>query len=198
MTSNVGGDCAMLRITPTTCWCLHAFVRWFQRVGSAARRGPGNSGLFRAASLQTRHAPFSAPGFPAIYAACVTGSRGWVVAAAQTMSVLRRIFAMSAAHAGCPGPGLPSSASPGPGGRPPWPRARIARMPFEEPVDQFLARSGDPGGCRVADDRPPVLPRGIPPNRATRSFLPSRCAGLEARPGAVTGDPLPCDGPPSW
>ena len=31
------------------------------------------TGLFRAASLRTRHAPFSAPGFLAIYAACATG-----------------------------------------------------------------------------------------------------------------------------
>ncbi len=80
-------------------------------VGWAARRGP-LWGLFRAASLQTRRAPFSAPGFPAIYAACVTGV-AWMCSwqASQTMSVLRRILAMSAAHAGCPGPGFPSWAS---------------------------------------------------------------------------------------
>ena len=34
------------------------------------------------------------------------------MAAAQTMRVLRRIFAMRAAHAGWPGPGFPSSLSP--------------------------------------------------------------------------------------
>ena len=51
---------------------------------------------------------FDAPGSPAIYAACVTGF-AWMYSwhAAQTMRVLRRIFAMSAAHAGWPGPGLP-------------------------------------------------------------------------------------------
>src|SRR6266702_547999 len=45
--------------------------------GWAARRGPGspfvNFGLFRAASLRTQRAPFSALGSPAIYAAFVTG-----------------------------------------------------------------------------------------------------------------------------
>ena len=34
------------------------------------------------------------------------------MAGAQTMSVLRRIFAMRAAHAGWPGPGFPSSLRP--------------------------------------------------------------------------------------
>ena len=69
-----------------------------------------NPGLFRAASLQTRRAAFTAPGFPAIYAACATGL-AWTCSwqEAQTMSVLRRILAMRAAHAGWPGPGFPSS-----------------------------------------------------------------------------------------
>ena len=45
-------------------------------VGWAAQRGPVShvdAGLFCAASLRTRRAPFSAPGSPAIYAACATG-----------------------------------------------------------------------------------------------------------------------------
>ena len=68
---------------------------------------------FRAASLQTQRAPFNALGFPAIYAAFATGL-AWIYSwhAAQTMSVLRRIFAMRAAHAGWPGPGFPSSLRP--------------------------------------------------------------------------------------
>jgi hypothetical protein len=51
---------------------------------------------------------FDAPGSPAIYAACVTGL-AWMCSwhAAQTMRVLRRILAMSAAHAGWPGPVVP-------------------------------------------------------------------------------------------
>ena len=47
-----------------------ASCRW------AAQRGPVShvdAGLFCAASLRTRRAPFSAPGSPAIYAACATG-----------------------------------------------------------------------------------------------------------------------------
>ena len=49
-------------------------VTW-GRVGCAARSRVHamNSGLFRAASLRTRRAAFSAPGSPAIYAACATG-----------------------------------------------------------------------------------------------------------------------------
>jgi len=87
--------------------------------GGASRVGPPgevpcsswvNVGLFRAASLRTRRAPFNAPGSPAIYAACAAGFAWiWSWQAAQTMSVLRRILAMRAAHAGCPGPGSRAS-----------------------------------------------------------------------------------------
>jgi hypothetical protein len=53
-------------------------ARWCRacRVGWAAQRGPVShvdAGLFCAASLRTRRAPFSAPGSPAIYAVCATG-----------------------------------------------------------------------------------------------------------------------------
>ena len=77
-------------------------------VGRAARRGPGN-GPFPGSLPPTQRAPFDALSFPAIYAACATGF-AWIQSwhGAQTMSVLRRIFAMSAAHAGWPGPGFPS------------------------------------------------------------------------------------------
>src|SRR5271165_6915149 len=56
---------------------------------------------------------FRASGFPAIYAACATGF-AWIQSwqTAQTMSVLRRFFAMRAAHAGWPGPGFPSALRP--------------------------------------------------------------------------------------
>ncbi len=79
-------------------------------VGWAARRGPRYIGPF----------PGSLPPNPvctvsmrralrSIYAACVTGVAWmWSWHDAQTMRVLRRIFAMRAAHAGWPGPGLPS------------------------------------------------------------------------------------------
>src|SRR5271157_3047926 len=61
-----------------------------------------------AASLQTGRARF-----PGIYATCATGF-AWIQSwhGAQTMSVLRRIFAMRAAHAGWPGPGFPSCLRP--------------------------------------------------------------------------------------
>ena len=93
------------------------------------------------------------------------------------MSVLRRIFAMRAAHAGWPGPGLPRLVESGDlvdchrG-------AVLAQLapPLAEPVDQLLARGADRDRGGVGDDRAPVLPAGvIPPNRATRSVLPSRC-----------------------
>src|SRR5690349_24781489 len=81
--------------------------------GWAARRGPAVAGLFRAAFLRTQRAPFDALGSPVTYAVFATGLAWmWSWQAAQTMSVLRRILAMSPAHAGWPGPGLPRSASP--------------------------------------------------------------------------------------
>src|SRR5207245_4004969 len=55
---------------------------------------------------------FRRTGLSSGYAACATGGAWmWSWHWAQTTSVLRRIFAMSAAHAGWPGPGLPGSAS---------------------------------------------------------------------------------------
>src|SRR6266536_2670123 len=161
------------------------------RVGRPARSRV-QAGLFRAASLQTQHAPFSALSFPAIYVACATGA-AWMYSwqLAQTMSVLRRIFAMSAAHAGWPGPGFPSSLR-----RATWWTATVVperglaefAFPLAEPLDQLLAGVGCRGGRGVADDRPPVLPQGDPAEscyqvRLALSVLP----GLEAGPQSVTG-----------
>jgi hypothetical protein len=47
--------------------------------------------------------------------------------------------------------------------------------PLAEPLGQFLAGIAVPGRGGVMDDGAPVLPRGIPPKCATRSFLPWRC-----------------------
>ena len=69
------------------------------------------NGPSRAASPPNRRAPFGAPGSPVVYAAFATGFTWmWSWQSAQTVSVLRFILAMRAAHAGWPGPGLPSRA----------------------------------------------------------------------------------------
>jgi len=76
------------------------------RVGRAARFPFGGFSARPPSKPGVR--PFGAPGFPAIYAACVTGVAWmWSWQVAQMMSVLRRILAMSSAHAGCPGPFFP-------------------------------------------------------------------------------------------
>ena len=150
-------------------------------------------GLFRAASLRTRCAPFNAPGSPAIYAACATGF-AWIQAwqSAQTMRVLRRILAMRAARAGWPGPGLPSWLSAAT-----WWTATVMLVlaqlacPLEEPVDQFLAGVADPGRGGVMDDRAPVLPEGDPAEPCYQIRLGLAVpSGFEAGPGAVAGDSL--------
>ena len=75
---------------------------------------PGSGvGLFRAAFLRTQRAPFRCTGLSGDYAVFATGFAWmWSWQSTQTMSVLRRISAMSAAHAGWPGPFLPRLASP--------------------------------------------------------------------------------------
>src|SRR5690242_315852 len=84
-------------------WTFRLPVRGPNGQGGLHGEVPGSSGmnlgLSRAASLRTRRAPFGAPGSPAIYAACGTGF-AWIQSwqGAQTMSVLRRIFAMRTAH----------------------------------------------------------------------------------------------------
>src|ERR1035437_1112822 len=149
-----------------------------------------NPGLFRAASLQTRRAPFSAPGFPAIYAACATGL-AWTCSwqAVQTMSVLRRILAMRAAHAGWPGPGSPSAlrlvtwwaATVGPG-------SQSSRSRLGERCDQLLGGWGGGGGGGVTDAPPPVLPQDDPAESCYQ-VLPALAVlpGLETGPQPVTG-----------
>ena len=68
--------------------------------------------LFRAPLLRTTRAPFDARSSPVTYATFVTGlawMTSWQVA--QTIRVLRRFFAILAAHAGWPGPAAPRLAS---------------------------------------------------------------------------------------
>ena len=135
-----------------------------------------NPGLFRAASPEPGVHRFGAPGSPAIYAACATGFawiQSWQVP--QTMSVLRRILAMRAAHAGWPGPGLPRLAS-----AVTWWTATVApcshsshrrlRSRWISSLRETVTgtRAGSVMTARLS------CLRGIPPNRATRSFLPSR------------------------
>jgi len=73
----------------------------------------GEVPLVRAFSSEPSGHPFDALGSPVTCAACATGFAWmWSWHSVQTMRVLRRIFAMRAAHAGWPGPGLPRLASP--------------------------------------------------------------------------------------
>ena len=80
-----------------------------------------------------------------------------LMAGAQTMSVLRRIFAMRAAHAGWPGPGCPSALRPVT-----WwtatvvPVSQSSHSRCAEPGYQLLAGVGGRGGPGVADFRVPV------------------------------------------
>jgi hypothetical protein len=91
------------------------------------------------------------------------------------MSVLRRIFAMRDAHAGWPGPGLPRLVSPAT-----WWTATVAPCSHSShrPLRSRWISSmrgtvtGIGAGSRMTARRSRV--RGIPPNRATRSGLPSR------------------------
>ena len=135
-----------------------------------------NPGLFRAASLQTGRARFRASGFLAIYAACATGF-AWIQSwhGAQTMSVLRRIFAMSAAHAGWPGPDSPRClrlATWWTATVPPVSQSSHRRLRSRWISSLRGAGMGTGAGSRMTARR--SCRRGIPPNRATRSFLPSR------------------------
>src|ERR1700745_1210510 len=136
-----------------------------------------NPGLFRAASLQTVRARFRAYGFPATYAACATGL-AWIQSwhGAQTMSVLRLIFAMRVAHAGWPGPGFPRSVRPVT-----WWTATVvpvSQRSHSRLRSRLVTSWGGWRGGRAAGGGMPArrfCRRMIPPNRATRSFLPSRC-----------------------
>jgi hypothetical protein len=108
----------------------------------------------------------------------------------QTTSVLRRIFAMSAAHAGWPGPGMPSCLRPAT-----WCTATrgafVAQLavPSPEPQEKFLAGEADRDRAGVGDDRPPVLPQSDPAESRYQVLLAlARQSCLKASPQAVTGD----------
>ena len=90
------------------------------------------------------------------------------------MSVLRRIFAMSAAHAGWPGPGLPSSLSPETSYRHRDPGLAEPAFPLAEPSDQLFPGRGNLDGHGVADDRPPVVLQGDPAESCYQVRLPVR------------------------
>jgi integrase len=83
--------------------------------GQGELRGevPAMRVLCRAASLRTTGAPFDARSSPVTYAAVAAGCPWWMTSwqGWQTTRVLRRFFAMSAAQAGWPGPGVPRLAS---------------------------------------------------------------------------------------
>src|SRR6266568_267141 len=86
-------------------------------VGSAAQRGPaftpGEPGPFPGGLPPNPACAVKRTGLSSVYAACATGF-AWIQSwhGAHTTSVLRRIFAMSTAHAGWPGPGVPSCLRP--------------------------------------------------------------------------------------
>ena len=118
-----------------------------------------------------------------IYAAMVTGLawmaswQGW-----QTTRVLRRFLAMRAAHAGWFGPAAPrlvsfltwcTSVLPGS----PHSSHRRVRSRWISSLRGY----GAGGGMRSAMTAFLSLIRGIPPNRATRSGLPSRWALAQCR-----------------
>ena len=150
-----------------------------------------NLGLFRAASLQTQRAPFGCTELSSdLCRVCDGCSRGCARGMpAQTTSVLRRILAMSAAHAGWPGPGFPSALRPVT-----WwtatvvPVSQSSHIRLRSRLDQLLAGIGNPGGRGVADDRLPVLPQGDPAETRyqVRLALPVP-PGLEAGSQPVTG-----------
>src|SRR6266704_1628679 len=86
-------------------------------VGSAAQRGPaftpGEPGPFPGGLPPNPACAVKRTGLSSVYAACATGF-AWIQSwhGAHTTSVLRRVFAMSTAHAGWPGPGVPSCLRP--------------------------------------------------------------------------------------
>jgi len=89
---------------PDMLWSPSGFRLWVSQViqEPPSEFIPAAPGIQRSASRRTPGVPaFQAPGSPAIYAACATGF-AWIQSwhGAQTMSVLRRFFAMRAAHAG--------------------------------------------------------------------------------------------------
>ena len=148
------------------------------------------AGLFRAAFLRTQRAPFDALGSPVTYAVFATGFAWmWSWQAAQTMSVLRRILAMRAAHAGWPGPGLPRLASPAT-----WWTATVApcshsshRRLRSRGISSLRGTVTGTGAGSVMTARRSRV-RGIPPNRATSVRLARRArSGPRSRSAARAG-----------
>jgi len=135
-----------------------------------------NCGLFRAASLRTGLARF--PGITALQrlrrvrdgVAWMVSWQGW-----QTTRVLRRFLAMRAAHGGWPGPDVPSRAS-----LATWWTATVVSCPHSSHRRVRSRRSSSLRGTGTGTGTGSVIVAfllcrsGIPPNRATRSFLPSR------------------------
>ena len=127
-------------------------------------RPPNRAGTFRCTRLSSD------------YAACVTGvAWTWSWQSVQTMSVLRRIRPMRAAHAGWPGPGVPRSAS-----LATWwtvtvvPCSHSSHRPARSRWISSLrgAGAGTGAGSRMTARLSRLS--CISPNRATRSGLPSR------------------------
>ena len=148
------------------------------RVGCAARSGFTCCGFrpFPRSLPPNPAGAFQRTGLSSGYAACVTGV-AWMTSwqGRQTTSVLRRFLAMRAAHAGWLGPGVPSRAS-----LAIWWTATVAPCSHNS---HLCARSRWISSLRGVGTRTgtgsvmnPFLFRwsGIPPNRATRSFLPLR------------------------
>jgi putative transposase len=111
------GSCRRELLDRTLIWNhrhLMTVLREYEDLQDGLR---GEVPLLRAFSAQPSSEPsghpFDALGSPVTYAVFATGFAWmWSWHGAQTMRVLRRIFAMRAAYAGWPGPGLPRLASP--------------------------------------------------------------------------------------
>src|SRR5579859_251783 len=173
--------------------CLRCVYR--EGVGWAARRGPISlwvgMGLFRAASLRTRCAPFRCAGLSSDLCRVRDGVRVDVVMACRADD---QGLAPHLCHEGCPrGLAWPGSAElvecgdlvDGHRG------AVLAQLapPLAEPGDQLLAGVAGPGRGGVVDDRAPALPEGDPAEPCYQVLLAcSLQPGLEAGPGAVAGD----------
>jgi hypothetical protein len=113
------------------------------------------------------------------------------------MSVLRRILAMRAAHAGWPGPGLPRLAS-----AVTWWTATVApcshsshRRLRSRWISSLREVVTGTGAGSVMTARLSCL-RGIPPNRATSHYIRGMVASREnpGRAGRGGRGPLPRDG----
>src|SRR5215472_6926795 len=150
-------------------------------------------GLFRAASLRTRCAPFRCAGLSSDLCRVRDGVRVDVVVARRADDEgLAPHFRHECGPRGLARPGPAELAERGDlmdshrG-------AELAQLapPLEEPVDQLLARVAVPGRGGVTDDRAPVLFEGDPAEPCYQICLALAVPpGFEAGPGAVAGDNL--------